>query len=527
MNRALAPLGLVSLLAFMAPHAHAASANSPLWAQLKSGPYRTGFKYIYTRDPSRTWTQTRGFGQTFSPDRFGRPIRISIWYPASPERGRRMVYRGYVDAAGPQSFKRYDALIRAQDLLHSKLNVRKGVLPQFLATPVNAYANAVPLKSRFPLVLYFDGLQGDTVSQVVLNEYLASYGFVVATIPIVGQDAATPAQTNTQAGLETTIRDMEFAWSILRFEPEVDASKVAVMGHSLGAVEAILFAMQNGDVSAVVGLDGTYGFTPDVLTNFYAYDPMRMSAAFLDLRRAQKDTGPSAFVLDLSAVNWLYFSDRTLVTLKGMYHTDFTDFGILAKIFDFPPFADRNYTIGSLGYQSVCRIVLDYLEMQIIRRPAAGSQFDADVASAPGGAARTIAALQLPPSPQQMVEVARKKGLTAATQLVQYYRINAPKSPVVNESVYNSLGYTLLAEKDFAGAIAALEIDSFAYPHSSNIADSLGDMYAGAGQYDKARQAYLRALALLPADSEQNAAGKRDLKQTLLQAIKGLPQPVH
>lgn len=518
---------VLCLMLTTASQVHAASENSPLWAQLRPGPYRTGFRYIYTRDPSRTWTQTRGFGKAFTPDLLGRPIRISVWYPASPKSGARMAYGEYINTAGPQSYKTYDELIRAQDLFHSKLNVRSGVLPQFLATPVNAYAHAIPLKSRFPLVLYFDGLQGDTVSQVVLNEYLASYGFVVATIPIVGENASMPAQTSTQTGLETTIRDMQFAWSILRFYPDVDAAKVAVVGHSLGAVEALLFAMRNGDVSAAIGLDGTYGFTPNVLTDFYAYDSPRMSAALLDLRRAQTSTGPSAFVLDLSAVESLYFSSRTVVTLKGMYHTDFTDFGILAKVFDFPPFADRNYTTGSLGYQAVCRIVRDYLKEKLTGTSEAAAGFAADVAAAPGGSSRTISAIPLPPSPQQMVDIARNKGVPFATQLVQYYRLNAPKAVVVNESAYNSLGYALLAQKDFASAVAALEIDSFAYPRSSNIADSLGDMYAGARQYDKARQAYMRALDLLPTDDEQNAAGKEDLKQTVLQAIQRLPRPAH
>jgi tetratricopeptide (TPR) repeat protein len=438
-----------------------------------------------------------------------------------------MTYNDYLTTKPPASFKTYDAIVQAQDLLHSRLNVPQGSLPKLLGVAMNAHAGADPSPGRFPLVLYVDGLQGDTMSQVVLEEYLASYGFVVSTIPITGRSSDRAAQTSAQPGLETTIRDLEFSWSILRKKPQIDPAKLAVLGHSLGAAEAVLFAMRNSDVSAVVGLDGTYGFVPSTLTGFYDYNPLRMSAALLDLRRAQMDTGPSAFVLDLSAVEALHFSPRTLVTLKGMYHTDFTVFGILAKEFNFPPFADRNYDTGSAGYQSTCRIVRDYLSIELLGESAAEAQFANDVAAAPGGASKELAAVPLPPSPQQLVDIAVKVGLDAAKAIIQKYKQDAPDSVVVGEGAYNSLGYSLLAQKQMARAIAALELDSFVYPGSANIADSLGDMYAAAGQIEKARQAYMHALQILPADSEQDAAGKKDLQQTLLQAIQKLGTTPH
>jgi len=496
--------------------------NSPLWANLAPGKYHVGFKYIYTFDRSRTWTITRGYDQPFSPDLQGRPIRISVWYPASG--GRRMTYNDYVHGGAPPLFKTYDAIVRAQDLLHSRLNVPKGSLPQFLATPVNAYSSAAPLNQRFPLVLYCDGLDGDTVSNFVLEEYLASNGFVVATMPTIGPSSGSPTQNRTQPDLEATIRDMEFVWSVLRASPDVAPEELAVMGHSVGAIEAVLFAMRNGDVSAVVGLDGTYGFqgATNVLTGFYDYNPLHMGSALLDLRRAQTNVGPSAFVPDLSAVNALHYSPRTLVTLKGMYHTDFTTFGILAKEFNFPPFADRNYNVGSAGYQSVCRIVRDFLQSVLIGDSGMASRLSADVASAPGGSLNRVASIPLPPSPQQLVAIASDRGLDAAEEIIQQYKRDAPDNVIVSESDYNSLGYSLLAQKSFDKAILALLLDCYVYPGSANLADSLGDMYVGAGQTAKAREAYRHALDLLPNDSEQNVAGKEDLKQTISQSIKGL-----
>jgi hypothetical protein len=437
--------------------------------------------------------------------------------------GTQMTYADYVTTAPPSDFVTYDAMVRAKDLLDSGLNIPKGALPQLLAMPVNAHKSSTPDRGPFPLVLYFDGLDGDTVSQIVLDEYLASYGYVVATMPIVGPSEGEATQSLSQSDLETTIRDMGFLFSVLRAMPNVDDGKVAVVGHSLGAVEAVLFAMRNANVSAVVGLDGTYGFTPKTLTGFYDYSPVRMEAALLDLRRAQTDTGPSAFVLDLSAVNALHFSARTIVTLKGMYHTDFTMFGILAKTFNFPPFADRNYNIGYAGYQSVCRIVRTFLALHLRGAAGADEQMMRDIAEAPGGEVRHLAAVEIPPTADELIDIAVTRGLTAAQEIVDEYRTVAPGDVVVNESNYNALGYALMAKKQNAAAIAALELDAYAYPHSANIADSLGDMFAGAGQTEKARAAYQHALELLPNDSEQNDAGKNDLRQAILESLKALP----
>jgi hypothetical protein len=436
-----------------------------------------------------------------------------------------MNYASYVTRTLPEGFKGYDDIVREQDLSHSALNVPKGALPKLLATPVNAFTAARPANGSFPLVLYCDGLDGDTVSQIVLNEYLASHGYVVATIPIIGSSVVDPGQTRAQPDLETTIRDLEVAWSFLKVMRNVDGRKLAVIGHSLGAIEAVLFAMRNADVSAVVGLDGTYGFTPNVLTGFYDYNPLHMGAALLDLRRAQTDTGPSAFVLDLSAVNALHFSPRTIVTLKGMYHTDFTMFGILAKEFNFPPFADRNYNTGYAGYQSMCSIVLDFLDLELKGRSPAEARMAQDVASAPGGAMRQLPAVGMPPTPNELVGIAVTQGIDTAKAIVDEYHRGAPDDDIVKESAYNSLGYAMLGRKEYSGAIAALETDTYVYPRSANLADTLGDMYAGAGQIEMARQAYQHALELLPSDSEQNESGKNDLKQAILQSIKSLPAP--
>jgi pimeloyl-ACP methyl ester carboxylesterase len=116
--------------------------------------------------------------------------------------------------------------------------------------------------------------------------FLLQYGFVVATVTSLGDDNAHPEQ-NTSNGRWTDARDLEFAWSLLRFEPNVASNSFGTFGHRLGGVIALMLAMQNSDVAAAAGLDGSYGFSDQkaMLTSSYRYSPANMHAALLDTHR--------------------------------------------------------------------------------------------------------------------------------------------------------------------------------------------------------------------------------------------------
>lgn len=54
------------------------------------------------------------------------------------------------------------------------------------STPTAAYGNAPAAHGDFPLVLYSGGKASRADDNVELGEYLASYGYVVATVPQLG-----------------------------------------------------------------------------------------------------------------------------------------------------------------------------------------------------------------------------------------------------------------------------------------------------------------------------------------------------
>ena len=326
--------------------------SSPLWGQLVAGPYAPGYATRFVTDRSRTWGSQ-------SDDR-GRPIRISMWYPANSARAA-MRIADYVQAGASGMFGKAGTVLERRDRAVVAEWAPAEQLPTLFATQMRAVRDATPASGRFPLVLYAAGINAYTLSNVVLAEFLATHGMIVVTAPSLGPSPDQPEQQDNLLELDDALRDLEFAWSVVRDDPRVDRPKLAVVGHSLGGSMALLIAMHNADVVAAVGLDGTYGFAgsdADAFTAEYAPSRFDVRAASLDVRR--KDA-----TADRRAINAFHHADRYFVTMPDMFHGSFTSFQMGAEVFHLAP--PRNarpgwtQAIGAAGYQHICVGVLEFL----------------------------------------------------------------------------------------------------------------------------------------------------------------------
>ena len=152
-------------------------------------------------------------------------------------------------------------------------------LQRLLKTKTAAIKNAPPTR-RFPLVVYAHiAPSGNNI----MCEYLASHGFVVATIPWKGT-----FEYNLDVGLtgvETQIKDIEFAIGLLRKDPNVDGNKIATIGMSFGAISTLGLQSRNSDVDALISLDGGIGsaFGAAVVQRTPYYSLSRISTPLLHL----------------------------------------------------------------------------------------------------------------------------------------------------------------------------------------------------------------------------------------------------
>ena len=477
-----------------------------LWGDLPAGPHPVGFRTIFRFDPSRNWQKTRDYTGKFSPDPHGRPVQTNVWYPAYSVATRKaMAFRDYIDQTSPAAFSTLSAIMQQRSREDAGSAVPPASLPQLLLAQMAAYADSPAAPGRFPLVLYFSGLNGAINSNVILFEFLASHGYVVASISLLGLSDEEPSQARTPADLEAALRDMEFALAFLSEESNTDRTKIATIGHSVGAVEAALFAMRNGNVSAIVGLDGTYGFrgSGEVLTGHYGYSPANIRAPLLDLRRAQGDQDAD---LDLTPVHSLRHADRTLGTLPKMHHSDSTSFAMVAHKFEVPIrpiYANTGWDRDTArrGYQHSCRIVLAFLNDKTKGEPGARAKLGEAVQREVGSQVRHFDAEPAAPSPSEAVALANQAGMVAAQVAVTKICAPQPATACVPANLFNSYGYHLLGQQRGKDAVIAFEMAAWAHPTSANAQDSLADGYLAMGDKAKARTAIRRSIELAPADS--------------------------
>jgi len=89
--------------------------------------------------------------------------------------------------------------------------------------------------------------------------------------------------------------------------------------------------------------------------------------------------------------------------------------------------------------------------------------------------------------------------------LAQYHALRAVQKPVYNfdEDELNTLGYQLIRERDYKGAIRILSLNTESYPKSGNTWDSLGEAYMDDCDIADAVANYHKSLSINPRN--QNA----------------------
>jgi dienelactone hydrolase len=105
-------------------------------------------------------------------------------------------------------------------------------------------------------VVFAGGAFHSVDENVVLWEYLASHGYVVAGFPSVGIGSANLLAN--APGLETTARDVEAVIAYLHRVPFADRTRLGAVGFSIGGAAALVVAARSAWIDAVAGLDPSF-----------------------------------------------------------------------------------------------------------------------------------------------------------------------------------------------------------------------------------------------------------------------------
>ena len=245
--------------------------------------------------------------------------------------------------------------------------------------------------------------------------------------------------------------DIDAAFQYLLAQPGVDRKRIGAGGASCGVDNSIQLARRHPEVKTLVLLSGTTDANGIKFLESASTTPLFISAS--------EDDGNT-----VESMRWLMAFSRDprdkIVVYKAAGHG--TEMFKVEK-----------------GLEP---LILEWFEARLLSSPATITAVKPSNPSAiaqswdeltqPGGVARM----------KRSLEEARKKDANAS---------------LFPEFSVNYLGYLYLAQGDLKKALEVFQLNEFAYPHSANVYDSLGDAYLADNQNDLAIQFSEKALKVL------------------------------
>jgi predicted dienelactone hydrolase len=235
----------------------ALAANTAPAAPLPTGPNQVGTQVLDLVDPTRN--------DPFLANGAKRELLVRLWYPASPDQAC-----ARADYASPRVWSDFSRLL--------------GVPLPHVTT--NSCSNASLANGVHPVVLFTHGYTGTFTDYTFLFEDLASRGYVVASVDhtfeatavefpdgrfvesVFGSHLATAMRADAQSmnfAVSVRLQDLQSVMNALEslnasadglLAGKLDMSRVALAGHSLGGLTAILSIEQDPRFRAGVILDG-------------------------------------------------------------------------------------------------------------------------------------------------------------------------------------------------------------------------------------------------------------------------------
>lgn len=232
----------------------------PLWKGLEPGVYKVGFRTIDYRDQSRSIPEEGGVSQFF-------PIQLSIWYPTAEQwtTEKALPFEHYFfKTAQKNDFEELSDEQKAQAMDIFFGYAKYGLSIEFTQEEqdeignqlTSSIANAMPADGLFPVLLA--GHDGGVWKMSTLCEYLASHGYVIiSTGPLSGSNQLF--RQNTQQAINRRIRTFEIVRGMLDQFPQVDQTRIGLLGLNSDGISTLLYQMKNQTAKAIVSIDGWEG----------------------------------------------------------------------------------------------------------------------------------------------------------------------------------------------------------------------------------------------------------------------------
>lgn len=522
---------IIALVLIVFSHVPLTKAQSfPLWGNLQPGPYPVGYRATIVHDRSRTFIPERNYeGKLYAGER-SRPLLIQIFYPARvSSNAARMAYGDYLNlkADTPAAALVAEGLRQRAGVIHEYYQgkylqaYRNGLYERLINLPVASVRDAPAAQGKFPVVIYGGGAGFGMEENAVLWEFLASHGYVVAVVPMM---AANSVSSFAHAiGLETHTRDMEFLFEQIKANPIADMSRVGAMGFSYGGQAALLMAMRNTDIKAVVGLDPSFigSNYNQFLKSSPFYNVDNVTIPVLELHRKDDKT------VTYDVTDALKYSERYSFEINDLNHVDFDNYALLYTAV-LPEQAKPNSPIATrkAAYEAMTRYILDFLDVYLKAEKSKSNRLkkpeDWKGYSQAAISFRYLEALPAPPSYADLLGIIREQGIARGEQIYREVLKRDPNARVVGEQSLNRLGYELMSGGKNDEAVRLLQLNAERFPRSANIYVGLADIYKQKGDQPCTIYAYRKLLEVLPQDASLDESSKATLRHNATEQLQKL-----
>jgi dienelactone hydrolase len=479
------------------------------------GPYPVGFRVAQLYDPSRSYRDgTDTITGEAVPGPSQRPIQTLIWYPASAP-GRPLVYSDYLDLSGNED--RFDLdKAQASRIAESALRewIANGASPadvsRIKAEPVHATGDAALAPGRFPVIVYAASDTSPASENDVLCEYLASHGYVVIASPSHGAHVRYMTDGRLPNDLENTraqAADIGFLIGYAQTLPDVDSSKVGVVGYSWGGMASTFAAVADSRIHLLVDLDGSVRYFPKLLaaapdiTPDQIHVPLLFFADQEDPLAPGKDSQPNSFIARI------HHADVTEIGLRKLSHDDLSADSL--RFLDSTNHGGATADERNESYGWVARYTLAFLDAILKDDPGAKVFMKATPVAnhiPPGTLAIQYRPSQGPgASDAGFAQALAKGGFAHAIETYAAYTRSHPDFHLTTDTL-NPWIFSLMNWGKFNEAVDLAKLGVHLAPKSTDAWSEMGVTYEVANQPKDALESYNHVLAL---DSHSVVAAKR------------------
>lgn len=481
---------------------------------LKRGIHKVGFQHYLTSDDTRTYKRVYDWSNKSIP----RPIPVSIWYPTNEK----------TNNIKPLKILDYMEILKEEEEWEYLPNEQILNWFYYSNTPANqnhfkeqtmAYPEIKPANGKFPVIVYAPSYQASSIENFALFEYLASHGYIVISSPSRGMENRF-FEGGTEKDMETQARDIEFLIMEVAKYSNADLEQIATMGFSFGGLSNVLSQMRNGNIKAIVSLDGSIKYQYGTLKKSVFFNIEQMNVPFIHM--AQKDIPEQVLKEDKidSELNYKFEFYDSITKSKAyqlkfhnLTHSYFSTLGVLFEQRD--KRQDKSDSEIMESYKWVSVYALNFLNA-FLKNDASALNFVNSEPLDNGVKGGLITQQRKQPERksfnfQDFNELAFKQNYK---NLKELYGSILKNSPTVElpESKLNNLGLQLVYNpKTSEQGINIFLLATSIYPNSANLFDSLAEAYLYVGSKKKAKENFEKSLELNA--QNQNAIDRLKLLQ--------------